>query len=440
MQFPAPPKLKTTIIQLNKDIDPEDNNYEVLSNDYASDSTKTSSLSFSNASNEDQPKKKRRRSSSTVGEVELAKRRTETKQLHSMIEKRRRIKINREFEALKYLIPACRTADNGSRKPAVSNNNANKIDGMYKLTILKTSVEYILYLHHIIKKQHELLSSSVGNYAFDISFANIPLDVNQYRNIDQDFDFQELASKCVPQAERSNGRSTPLNTSLNSSSSSITETEEDTEAGTLSSTNPEILNWPSKRNPHLDQLPTPHITPEISPILTMLGKYKGDAKTSQTNLSESTLASEAHSELSSVDLSRSHSQDSGFISKSFSFASSKNHSGSTSTSTSPFTIPIKTSMKKNMFTLPDPALASSSANCGLISAEGMSVNNYSMSSGQSLPKKMYFKSQVPPQNLVANVGAEPSDFSVDHLEVDKLENASKTLLALRKPSIDRLLN
>ena len=68
------------------------------------------------------------------------------------------------------MIPACRNCNTGSsggsatptsstkKASTNSNNNGNKIDGMYKLTILKSSVEYILYLHHIIQKQHQLLS------------------------------------------------------------------------------------------------------------------------------------------------------------------------------------------------------------------------------------------------------------------------------------------
>lgn len=76
-------------------------------------------------------------------------------------------------------------------------SNGNKIDGMYKLTILKSSVEYILYLHHIIQKQQELIKndSSINLTAakeFNIDFARIPLDVNQYRNIDVNFNFKTL--------------------------------------------------------------------------------------------------------------------------------------------------------------------------------------------------------------------------------------------------------
>lgn len=438
MNFPAPPKLKTTIIQLNKDIDPEDNNYEVLSNDYASDSNRNSSISFSNNGTEDQPRKKRRRSSATIGEEELAKRRTETKQLHSLIEKRRRIKINREFEALKYLIPACRSAENGTRKPVVATNNANKIDGMYKLTILKTSVEYILYLHHIIQKQHALLSSTVNDYSFDVSFADIPLDVNQYRNIDQDFDFHEFAAKCASQTEGGSKRSAPMRTSLNSSSLSIAELEEEQEAVKSTapgSLNSEFIAWKSASDPQLDQLPTPHITPEISPILTMLSKYKSEGK-SGSNLATSMALADFLGETINSEFMKPITQDTGYVSKSFLFASPASHSGATSTSTSPFTIPIKTLVKKTMFTLPDPALSSTSTSIGYVTPEGKSMKSGSISPNQNYPRKMYFKSQVPPQNLIANVGLEEGGLETDGTEVD----ASKMLLALRKPSIDRLLN
>lgn len=199
MSLPGPPVLKTTIIHLNKDLDGDNSNYEILTNDYLENgeelATSTESgLSFQAPA----PKKKRRRSLANIDLEELAKRKHETKQLHLIIEKRRRIKINREFEALKYLIPACRN-QGGSSLPQIkargSTNNGNKIDGMYKLTILKLLVEYILYLHHIIRRQHEQLTRNDPGYQFDIDFASIPLDVNQYRDIDKEFTFSSLLTE-----------------------------------------------------------------------------------------------------------------------------------------------------------------------------------------------------------------------------------------------------
>lgn len=184
--LPGPPVLKTTIIQLNKDLDSDDNNFEILTNEFSKNSSEEPVLPLITSN-----KKKRRRSTANVNSHELAKRKNETKQLHSIIEKRRRIKINREFEALKYLIPACKSTTN-SPQLLPKNSNGSKIDGMYKLTILKSSVEYILYLHNIILNQSSLLKDSDLNYNFDDSFADIQLNVNQYRNIDKEFDFKNL--------------------------------------------------------------------------------------------------------------------------------------------------------------------------------------------------------------------------------------------------------
>lgn len=307
MSLPGPPSLKATIIQLNKDSDPDDNNFEILSNEYRPSS------SCSVAAKEEPPRKKRRRSTQFLDDREIAKRRTETKQLHSIIEKRRRIKINREFEALKYIIPACRNTDDNGKKGAGSpTNNSSKIDGMYKLTILKSLVEYILYLHHIIQKQHDLLKNASPDYVYDIGYTQVPLNVNEYRNIDKEFVFAEQK---VPEADK------------------LQESESE------------------------DQLPSPDVTPEIAPILSMLSKYQA---------------------------------------------------GLAPDNTSPLTVPAKTTLKRSSFVLPDPAIPTEH------------------------PKKMIFKSRVPRHNLTVHI-EEPH-------EKAQLEDASKALLAFRKPSIEKLLN
>lgn len=199
--LPKPPVLKTTIIQLNKDLDQDNDSFEILTNDYNNQDDQdlnagksTNSAINSPTLNYNLTPKKRRRSNPNVNEEELAKRKVETKQLHSIIEKRRRIKINREFEALKYLIPACRDTNNSNSKTTNSSNNS-KIDGMYKLTILKSSVEYILYLHHLIEKQLEIIAGLNPEFEFDSTFTKIPLNVNEYRNIDKDFDFKSVAQE-----------------------------------------------------------------------------------------------------------------------------------------------------------------------------------------------------------------------------------------------------
>lgn len=255
MKLPPPPVLKTTIIQLNKDLDQDNGNFEILTNEY-------------NEPNEEkidkevkEPVKKRRRSNSNINKEELAKRKFETKQLHSIIEKRRRIKINREFEALKYLIPACRsegtTSTINSPNLTAKKTNNSKIDGMYKLTILKSSVEYILYLHHLISKQTEIIKQTNPQFDFDSEFTKVPLNVNEYRNIDKEFDFKLLTND------------DEVKLSLNSSNTSLTSLNQ------LPDFN--FMNLDEKEKASLSdeefQLPSPIITPDMQP-----NKYQYNSK------------------------------------------------------------------------------------------------------------------------------------------------------------------
>lgn len=406
MQLPAPPLLKTTIIQLNKDIDPDDNNYEILTNEYAN---KSASSLASASIYEEQPRKKRRRSSLFVDDEELARRKSETKQLHSIIEKRRRIKINREFEALKYLIPACRNTDNGSKRQPASANNGNKIDGMYKLTILKLSVEYILYLHHIIQRQHELLEQSGQDYQYDVGFSSIPLNVNQYRNIDKEFDFSELAAATPVAPSAPKFRFQPMKEIH----------EEDIEQNEAKG--PLRARSETYTSTSRSQLPTPDVTPDIAPILSLLNKYSNDAQLQQQILrQQGQLAPEKK---------RMLPQEIEALNSAFLFDSARTRSGSDSTSTSPFTIPIKSLVKKATFYLPDPALSNKSPSSSPLS--GSDTN-----AAAAKPKKMFFKSKVPSTNLVANVGGDGDDDD----DGNRVHDATKALLTLRKPSIEKLLN
>lgn len=377
MRLTAPPLLKTTIIQLNKDIDPEDNNYEILTNGYGDNTNREMVPTISYA--DEQPRKKRRRLSSLVDEEELAKRRHETKQLHSVIEKRRRIKINREFEALKYLIPACRSADTGKRL-GTGNNNGAKIDGMYKLTILKAAVEYILYLHHVVKEQHDALSQVLDEYDYDVGFCDAALDVNQYRNIDHDFDFSELAMT-APMV-----RTTSLLRSRCETVAEVNEFEhnEGRQVRAKSDTAAFIAHKSQKA-----LLPTPDVTPDMAPIFTLLAESEANGGAS--------------------------SRDNLLSTRAFLFESSSR--GSVSSNTSPFTVPNK-SLVKSTFHLPDAALASAAT--GPASVAG--------------PRKMFFKTKVPATNTIQHVG------DTEEVEPSRVEDATRALLTLRKPSIDNLLN
>lgn len=275
--LPPPPGLKATIIQLNKDLDQDNGNFEILTNYNGSSQRPRSLNEMSEADLEarDQlspvmsainPKKKRRRSSTNIPKEELDKRKSETKQLHSIIEKRRRIKINREFEALKYLIPACRTNNANSTtttpnlSPKMSSNNNSKIDGMYKLTILKSSVEYILYLHHLIQKQLEAISSLDPDFDFDCSFSKFPLNVNDYRNIDKEFNFKSLVQQ------------------LESKTKELDEDDEDDDEYNGNDNNDNNEDGDLNEDNEDDdsesfQLPSPIITPDMPPT-----KFKYNSK------------------------------------------------------------------------------------------------------------------------------------------------------------------
>ncbi|CAK9438976.1 uncharacterized protein LODBEIA_P32000 [Lodderomyces beijingensis] len=523
MTLTAPPVLKTTIIQLNKELDPEESNggYEVLTNEYSSNNSnnnnsESKSYSDNNDSEPTSPnlesmpsKKKRRRSTANIDSEELAKRKNETKQLHSIIEKRRRIKINREFEALKYLIPACRncysttgttpsaagtpggnnssTTTTNKKAPANSSlNNGNKIDGMYKLTILKSSVEYILYLHHIIEKQHQLLrqhgiegedfsQQTVDMIKhFDIDFAKIPLDVNQYRNIDIDFNFKDLADlQQLPSNNAASDVNTPIkykkrkthsiveenedeeedegegeadnerelsedddnntfssrSSSIAPSSSSLTTTTAAVNSTTTMATNTAntTTSGNSQRANAKPLLPTPDFTPDMAPILTMLNKYTG------TN-----------------DVFRSGRKISNPTSPQTMVLKSANPS--------PFTIPLKSSLSNQS---PNSFTPSSSSSSLVMGSKGFINSNSSSSSSSNsgkftlpdpalnpssnlndVPRNKIFKSK-----LTSDRNSLPSMME-EELEVggssgsDKISDsyASKTLLALRKSSIDSLLN
>lgn len=354
-RLPGPPVLKTTIIQLNKDLDVEDGNFEILTNEQAAASP-TGSLAPAVPT-----KKKRRRSTANADADELAKRKHETKQLHSVIEKRRRLKINREFEALKYLIPACRESGSSSTYSNTSKFNGNKIDGMYKLTILKAAVEYILYLHRTIQRQHNMLAPTEGPDFFDASFADVPLDVNQYRDIDHEFSFDHLHDEKKSQFEKV-----------------IPEDEEDDSEHSSETLHTES-SMPSIHG--FRQLPSPQITPDMGPIFSMMNKHQPAYSPTRSLSGTSSVCDSPHG---------------------FSYPST--------TETSPLTTTLKSKATTTRFSLPDPA----------IPAEGEFPP----------PQRRIFRTQVPPNNTIM---AYPGSLEMD-------EDATKALLALRKSSIDNLLN
>lgn len=466
MSFPSPPVLKTTIIQLNKELDSDgnNNNYEILTNNYNNNPLDKSPIGNSDDSMPTSPnlealgpsKKKRRRSTANIDEEELAKRKHETKQLHSIIEKRRRIKINREFEALKYLIPACRNCnttppdqESSSSTKKSSNvgggSNGNKIDGMYKLTILKSSVEYILYLHHIIQKQQELIKndSSINLTAakeFNIDFARIPLDVNQYRNIDVNFNFKTLLKEVQSvegQIQRRSNEPKMNRPSWTPNHNKILEEEEEeshelghsgdgdgddndndndnvissSRSSSVAPSLPSIPSQTSISSTHKPLLPTPDFTPDMAPIFTMLNKYS-DHNTERRNRKASYPISPQTFAIRSANPSP--------------FTNPLKSTLSTTTSPSMRNYVNKNNSNinctnNNTFTLPDPAITPSNSTPRDRVNEGSSTET---SRNRNTPS------------------TEVQDEVMEDGEEEQLNDryASKTLLSLRKSSIGNLLN
>ena len=165
------------------------------------DASSSFSPSFSLGSNPNPPTsaKKRRRSSLTNNsKEELARKKKELKTQHSIIEKRRRIKMNREFEALKFLVPACRVNILSGLNEGNHFDNSNM---MHKLTILQSTVEYIKYLHLIIKlmKLQMLIPKdtrpTMKNWLKkndNLNFVDFDLDLQAYRDLEKEYDFESL--------------------------------------------------------------------------------------------------------------------------------------------------------------------------------------------------------------------------------------------------------
>lgn len=80
------------------------------------------------------------------------------KTAHSDIERRRRIKINEQFEELKYLIPACSQA------------TANGENGLHKLVILQEAVAFIKYLKNCLDSVQSpaVLTRAIGSDTSDV--------------------------------------------------------------------------------------------------------------------------------------------------------------------------------------------------------------------------------------------------------------------------------
>lgn len=262
--LPLPPDLKPTIIQMQNG-----DNEEPEQNKLPEPVQMNAQGSGAKGGSNGKPKKKRRRSSSSlISQNEIEKRRREHKTAHSIIEKKRRIRMNREFEALKFMIPACRNNLNSS------NNNG---EGMYKLTILQSTVDYIRYLHSIVNLQKDEISKYNPRWAQeeDLDFANADVDTDSYRNLENEYDFAKLFDdfteyKSDRLAAARNASSTKSHGNLADDrplhDTTSVEFIDTADLGTISKSSTTTI----RRNSMLDfnkfqALPSPIITPEIYP-------------------------------------------------------------------------------------------------------------------------------------------------------------------------------
>jgi len=136
----------------------------------ATKSTSTGSASTATSSSTNAGSK--RKASSSAGPNTAAGRKMARKTAHSLIERRRRSKINEEFGVLKDMIPACEDQE------------------MHKLSILQASIEYMRYLEKCLADLKEVHSQCPGQ-------ASLGQDVASTRSntatpLSQDTEMQEL--------------------------------------------------------------------------------------------------------------------------------------------------------------------------------------------------------------------------------------------------------
>lgn len=158
--FPPPPDLKRTIIQVTPEPSHSNNHHHhhntrkrkqppaassavspkakrvhiKLKPKAAATSNSPAVITTSTTSHEDKAQQERKHARKTA---------------HSEIERRRRSKMNQEFEALKQLVPACHqhiTSSDQKAKNNGSNGSSNNAPGLHKLVILQATVEYVKYL------------------------------------------------------------------------------------------------------------------------------------------------------------------------------------------------------------------------------------------------------------------------------------------------------
>ncbi|KAL1889404.1 hypothetical protein Cpir12675_005804 [Ceratocystis pirilliformis] len=163
---------KGTSTDLESVVTPIETTAACTSSGASPDGTSGAAVELTSASSAPQPKKKQPAIANAA-----AGRKQARKTAHSLIERRRRSKMNEEFAVLKDMIPAC-TGE------------------MHKLAILQASIEYVRYLENCVSQLKAQHQANTGAFpappppfeAFDLSPQRCHEDEDEDNNDDNDND------------------------------------------------------------------------------------------------------------------------------------------------------------------------------------------------------------------------------------------------------------
>ncbi len=164
---------------------------------------------------------------------------------HSIIEKNRRLKMNKQFELLKQLVPAFNNKISSSTSAADSSSES----GVFKLTILEATVEYIVYLHDLIKTMEKSRNGSAVVFDSPDNYQTAP-SISNLLNKSGVTCSNNTTISDSPQGGLSNSRSTNVNL-LSSSSSSLVSSV--FSSCTESETNHDLVRVISKQQPIINK-------------------------------------------------------------------------------------------------------------------------------------------------------------------------------------------
>ncbi|KAL8838058.1 MAG: hypothetical protein Q9170_002294 [Blastenia crenularia] len=162
--LPPPPMRTRKIIQMTPKMEPRG---DIMHSSTEVKSAKTRQTAASSSPATRKATGKKQPSSTSQAGKKIAR-----KTAHSVIERRRRSKMNEEFGVLKHMIPACRNQE------------------MHKLAILQASIEYLRYLEQCVQdlKAANGAASKAVNQRSPPPFQRSALEYHPYGEDDNDDD------------------------------------------------------------------------------------------------------------------------------------------------------------------------------------------------------------------------------------------------------------